>query len=242
MYTYKLLTIKSIVFDLDGTLVDSVADIAIAASQALHYWGLSIKSSDFEPNARFIQDTLYSLGYGLAHTVQALAQKYISNWTQFPQDRIKRGIELAQQYYIDNPIYATKPFDKVLDMLQVLVSLGIKISILSNKDEEVVNLVVKHLFGNVPWYKVSGVGADGIKKPQANAFASVVPNTCIMPTSKIMGAVMVGDMDIDIQTAIDASVPFVGAGWGYYNATIQAKDHIVLYNPLDLIESFYFPQ
>lgn len=221
------MNVELVVFDLDGTLVDSVSDIAIAASKSLEFFGMvSPLDREGRLDPVFHQDVANTLGYGLIYTIEQLAKKYIPNFDMVSTVDKTYGINLGLQYYLEHPVDTTIFYDGIEELLHMLLAMEIKIAILSNKDDNLLQIVAKILFGNISFFAVQGA-LNGVKKPKKEVFQAVVG------TYK---AIMIGDLDIDVDTAINAGVPFVGAGWGNYVATRQAEDHTILLHPSLLIE------
>lgn len=223
--------VELVVFDLDGTLVDSAKDIAVAARESLVE--LELWEKHCTVDEKFIALTNKTIGYGLSHTIEKLidiiATKHDREvYTSQKMFAIDKGIE----YYLEHPSDHTKIFDGVTKMLEDISSMGIKIAILSNKDHNLVQKVVHNLFPHIEWHAIQGAKKELKRKPHPETFLTM---------GKGLSSLMVGDVNPDVELAINANVPFVGAGWGYYEATAQADEHWVFDMPQDFVDFLHTP-
>lgn len=217
--------VELVVFDLDGTLVDSVRDIAAAARVAL--LELDLWTQGEIVDEAFVSLTNDTLGYGLNHTIEALIEiKAQKHDKKIDADKKAHAMSKGYRYYLENPSRNTRIFDGVMEMLEAISRLGIKLAILSNKDHDIVERVVADLFSTIEWYAVRGAMSGKKKKPHPESLLDI---------SQGMSSMMVGDMDPDVEVAMRAGVPFVGAGWGYYEARLKAKEHWVFHTPQDFV-------
>ena len=186
--------IKAVIFDLDGTLTDTLADIANAMNRALRIHNLP----DFE-----VDDYRKMIGGGL----RTLTSRAVRD----RQDMLETVMDTYQPYYAAHAMDATHPFDGVHDMLRTLAARGVALCVFSNKPHDDCVNVVKCFFPDIPFAYVLGQKPNMPTKPDpAGAFVcaqavGVQPDECLY----------VGDMHVDINTARNAGMHSVGVTWGF---------------------------
>ena len=185
---------KAILFDLDGTLTDTLADIAHAMNRALRLHGLP----------EWPQDAYrYLVGNG----AKVLAERCVRERQELAED-VRRTY---QAYYQEHSLVRTKPYDGVCDMLQALERQGLRLAVLSNKPDADTKRVVSHFFPGTRFEVVRGqIEGVAVKPDPAGALA----------TARQMGLapekfLYLGDTAVDMQTALAAGMHPVGALWGF---------------------------
>lgn len=196
--------LKALIFDLDGTLLDSLKDIANAMNKALS-----------------------SLGYP-EHSIAAYhkfigsGQKELTRRALPTKDRNKDAInELSQKYWdaYDSEWYlGTRPFQGVLHTIQLAVSHKIKLAILSNKPHYFTKKMIRHFFRGAmishtknPFGVYSGEVPGKATKPDPALALEIAKRLKEDP----IDIAFVGDMPVDIETAKNAGMIAIGAAWGY---------------------------
>lgn len=186
--------IKLVIFDLDGTLVNSLEDIADATNNALKDMGYPIhKLSEFN---HFVGDGVLQL------CERAL-----------PDDAKERALELQKgfsAYYSKNSTAKTVPYDGINEMLEKLKINGIKLAVASNKVHDFSVSIVKDFFGDT-FDIILGNTPERPKKPNPIIIDDILSYAGVEKDE----AIMVGDSDIDIMTADNAGIASIGCVWGY---------------------------
>ncbi len=211
--------INAVVFDLDGTLLDTLPDIADAMNRALTTLGYQSVSTE---------QYRYRVGWG----ARVLVEKTLPAEEQ-SESLIQRCIDEFQREYRAQPATRTVAYDGVLRLLQELSQRGVELSIVSNKPDELTQLVVKELLSDYRFAFVKGDHPDYVKKPD--------PQTTLLAI-EAMGAsaartAFVGDSDVDMATAQAAGALAVGVAWGFRSPTElqQAGAQLVIEQPLELL-------
>ncbi|WP_348797351.1 HAD family hydrolase [Flavobacterium adhaerens] len=187
---------KAIIFDLDGTLINSLEDIADAMNKVLDE--NKYPTHDYKSYNFFI-------GNGIRKLVSRALPEDKRNETE-----IDRCYEAMMDYYGENCIRKTKPYQGIQALLNELNSKNIPISVLSNKSDSLTKKITHSIF---PEYfePVVGLTSEALKKPN--------PSTAIQISEKLncnpSEVVFVGDSGIDMQTATQAGMYAVGVSWGY---------------------------
>lgn len=187
--------IRAIIFDLDGTLVDTLNDIATV----MNSW-LASKSWPEHPLAAYRM----MVGRGLARLIEAA----------LPDTESGRATELYDEVfavYDAMGIGDSRPYPGAIETLEQLRDAGLPLAVVSNKPDPITRAMVKALFPSINFAFVRG-GLEGVpSKPdpfsalEAAAACGVLPSNCAF----------VGDSDVDMKTALAAGMLAVGAAWGF---------------------------
>ncbi len=213
------MSIAGILFDLDGTLLDTLEDLADATNRALRSRGYPTHPT---PEYRMM------VGWGIRHLVEAALP---------PQDRRPESIEAVAREVSDfireHPVIATRPYDGVPALLAELSRRGLHLVILSNKPDELTRLVVSALLGEVRFDAVQGARPDLPRKPDPRAALLLAEQIALAPERILY----LGDSDVDMQTATAAGMYPVGAAWGFRTREELARSgaRVIIERPGDLI-------
>lgn len=204
---------KALFFDLDGTLLDSLADIANACNTILKKHGYPTHAL---PQYRQFVGNGFGKLVGDALPADAALDSQAK--TQL--------IEEARQYYGLHMYDSTRPYDGVMAALENLSAAGHPLAVLSNKPDEHTVEIVQRYFSAIPFTLVRGARKDVPLKPQPHALLDMMQ---IMHIS-VAKALYVGDSNVDILTARNAGVTSVGVSWGFRGADELRQagaDHII---------------
>ncbi|WP_134139118.1 HAD family hydrolase [Flavobacterium sp. S87F.05.LMB.W.Kidney.N] len=210
---------KGIIFDLDGTLVNSLEDISDAMNTVLT--GLNYPTHTYDTYQYFI-------GSGLRNLVsKALPASNNS------EEQIENCFDCMIETYREVCTIKTKPYDGILELLDNLSSQNIKLAVFSNKADELTKKIAAEIF---PDYFDAAVGlsTEELKKPNPFEALEISKNWNLKPEEILF----VGDSDIDMQTAVNATMFPVGVSWGYRteDELIASGAKVVIHNPSDLIQ------
>jgi phosphoglycolate phosphatase len=187
---------RAAVFDLDGTLLDTLEDIAHAMNSALV--ALGAPAHPLHDYRRFVGEGLDVLAF-----------------RTLPSDRrdegtVARCVAVMREEYAKCWARATKPYDGIPELLAELRRRSVRCAVFSNKAHDFVRMIVSHFFGETAFEIVIGAGAFP-KKPDPAA-ALHIAKTMAIGTESFM---YVGDSDADMQTATRAGMYPIGALWGF---------------------------
>ena len=210
---------KGVIFDLDGTLVNSLQDIADSMNIVLKSYNYPTHS--YEEHQSFIGSGIRSLvskSLPLAHN---------------NEKQINRCFNSMIEVYRDNCTRKTKPYDGIIELLDNLISRDIKLSVLSNKSDEFTKKITHALFPNY-FDPVIGLSIEKLKKPNPFGAVEISKNLRI----KAEEIIYIGDTGIDMQTANNANMFAVGVLWGYRpkEELIANGADYLLSSPLNLIQ------
>ncbi|MEM1210952.1 MAG: HAD family hydrolase [Planctomycetota bacterium] len=185
----------AVVFDLDGTLLDSLGDIAAAANHTLAAMGLPT-----HPLASYKRFA----GQGLPNLFRAA----------LPAEQLHRldeAIGVFKPYYAEHQRDTTGPFAGIGAVLDELVGAGVWVAVLSNKPEAATAAMVEHYFPAVPWAAVWGHREGYPPKPDPASCLAVLDEIGATPTR----TAFVGDTMADMLTAQATGCYAVGVSWGF---------------------------
>ncbi|RXI28066.1 HAD family hydrolase [Aliarcobacter trophiarum] len=207
---------KTVIFDLDGTLLDSIYDIAICMNEALKKLNLKTYSVD---------EYKYFVGYGVDELVLNVLRDNL--------DLKDTLIKEFKDIYDGNLHKNTKPYDGIFELLDELVKRDYNLAVLSNKPDLMTKEYVKTIFKDYPFIEVHGQKTDTPKKPSPIAaikIAEALNTTC----SDIF---FVGDTKVDMQTAKSANMKAIGVLWGFRDEK-ELKEFgadFIVKSPLDIL-------
>lgn len=190
-----LMKYHAILFDLDGTLADTLADIAAAGNHML---------SELGRPARPVADYRYLAGQGLEYLVNQALEGAST-------EQIAHGLEVFRAYYASHNHELTTPYDGVPEMLDNLTEKGVIRAVLSNKPHEFTVEVVQRLFAQWTFEHIAGARPDVPLKPDpAAAFA--IMDALRLPAEQWA---YLGDTKVDMFTATAAGMFAIGCTWGF---------------------------
>lgn len=210
---------KAVIFDLDGTLVNSIHDIADSMNTVLQNYNFPTHS--YEKHQSYI-------GSG----IRSLVRKSLPI-THRNEKQIDLCFNSMIEVYHNNCTNKTKPYRGIIELLDNLISRDLKLGVLSNKADELTKKITNALLPNY-FDPIIGLSNEAHKKPNPFVVLEISKNLGIKPEEIIY----IGDTGIDMQTAINANMIAVGVLWGF-----RPKEELIsngakhlLKNPLDLIE------
>jgi phosphoglycolate phosphatase len=210
---------KGIIFDLDGTLVNSLEDISDAMNTVL---------TDLNYPTHSYDTYQYFIGSGLRNLVsKALPASNNSD------EQIEICFDCMINEYREVCTIKTKPYEGIFELLDNLKSQNVKLAVFSNKADELTKKIAAEIFPNY-FDAAVGLSTEALKKPNPFEAIEISKKWNLKPEEILF----VGDSDIDMQTALNASMFPVGVSWGYRTEE-ELKNSgakIVINNSEDLIE------
>lgn len=182
-------------FDLDGTLLDTLGDLADSVNYVLSRFCFE-KRTDEEVKA--------FIGNGIPTLLRRALPPGSS------QEVCDKALEYFKEYYNINMKRRTRPYEGIEDMLRALKNAGFKIGVVSNKSDDAVRELCSHFLGGLV-DSALGSTAEDTRKPSPK----MVYDSLKILKSDAESAVFVGDSDTDIQTAKNAGIRIICVGWGY---------------------------
>lgn len=188
---------KAVIFDLDGTLLNTLDDLADSTNYALSRFGYP---------TRTIDEVRQFVGNGVAKLIERAIPEGKNN------PNFEKCLAIFKENYAQNMYNKTAPYNGIIEMLSNLKSKGIKIAVVSNKFDLAVKELCKKYFEGFIDFAAGENEAQGIKKKPA-------PDTVISVLNEFNfaseDAVYVGDSDVDIMTAKNSKMPCISVTWGF---------------------------
>lgn len=187
---------RAVIFDLDGTLVDSLEDIGVSMNECLEILGL-------KPFP--VQDYRYMVGEGIVNLCRralapALAEAYLN-----------RLIELVRARYRTRCLERTRPYSGVPALVNSLRARGVALAVLSNKPHDMTERIVRALWPDDPFGVIQGYTTESARKPDPTHPLAICEKLGVAPAE----TVMVGDTPTDVETARRTGAGIIGVTWGF---------------------------
>ncbi len=211
---------RAALFDLDGTLLDTLDDLADAANRVLAAEGMPVH--EVEAYKKFVGD-------GLATLVERIVPG-----EQHNEETLRRVVDAFRQDYGAHWHEKSRPYAGVPEMLTGLRKRGLRLAVLSNKPHEFTKLCVRRMLGDFSFYPVLGQ-REGVPKKPDPAGALEAAALLDIPAREIL---YVGDTAVDMQTAAGAGMTAVGVLWGFREEeelTASGADYLVSH-PEEILE------
>ncbi|MBW2622071.1 MAG: HAD family hydrolase [Deltaproteobacteria bacterium] len=210
---------KAVLFDLDGTLLNTIDDLTDSMNVVLKQWGFP--EHDTETFKYFVGD-------GMEDIVRRSLPE-----DQRDSDRISQGMEAYSREYQNRYAKKTQAYDGVQELLDGLTFQGIKLAILSNKPHDSTVKMVEQLLGDWTFEPVFGVRPSVPKKPDPGAALEAAELLRVEPKDILY----LGDSNVDMLTARGAGMYAVGALWGFRTAEeiLSGGAQVLVKHPADIL-------
>ena len=190
------MTYSTYIFDLDGTLLDTLQDLATSVNYALQTHDMPVHSVD-------------AIRGFVGNGVRLLIERAVPDGAQNPQ--FEAAFATFRQHYMQHSLDTTCPYPGIPEMLHQLKQRGCRLAVVSNKMMAATQELVRHFFPEVE-VAIGEHEAEGIRKKPA-------PDTVYQALRQLeVGkeqAVYVGDSDVDLQTARNSGLPCISVLWGF---------------------------
>ena len=208
--------IQAVLFDLDGTLVDTIEDIRMAINIALEAENLENLT---------IEMTKQVVGRGLRN---ALIDACTLRLRDFSPSRINELYELMMRYYRKHHSDRSKSYEGILALLKTLNERNLPIGVFSNKEDGLTKEIVTRMFPSIRFVWVRGMREDYPRKPDKSGVLRFIDNVGI----EMQHLLFVGDSEVDYQTAVNAGCPHILVTWGF-----RPKEELLTLRNAHLVDS-----
>lgn len=186
---------QTAIFDLDGTLLDTIGDLAEATNHALAAFGMPLRT---------LEQTRASVGNG----IRRLIERSVPEGT--PTEVVDQVTDEFKAFYAENCANLTRPYDGIPEMLAHLREAGVRCAISSNKGDFAVQTLARQYFDGLVDLAVGE--REGVpRKPSPESIIAIMGELGADPAS----TVYVGDSDVDIATAANVGIPCISCSWGF---------------------------
>ena len=212
------MNIKAVIFDLDGTLLNTLDDLYLAFNYAIKSFGYPERSKE---------EIKSFVGNGIKKAIERAVNNNVT------EEELIKITEVFKDYYQKNMYKNTKAYYGVLQMLSELKSLGYKIGVVSNKyDGAVKKLCNQYFNGYVDCAIGEGNGIE--RKPSSSGINKAIEELKI----KKEQAIYVGDSEVDIKTAQNAGIPCISVLWGFKDKDFLLQNNAKIFAeiPNDIVK------
>ena len=214
-----MITYNTYIFDLDGTLLDTLTDLAASTNYALRTHGMP-------------EHTIDEVRRFVGNGVRKLMERAVPDGTDNPL--FDEAFATFRQYYMEHSLDTTRPYEGVSEMLAALKARGCHLAVVSNKMMAATQELCRHFFPDTIEVAIGENEAEGVRKKPA-------PDTVIAALRQLgvgqEGAVYVGDSDVDIETARNSGLPCISVLWGFRDRDflLQHGAKMFISNPSELL-------
>ena len=189
---------KLAIFDLDGTLLNTVEDLGNATNYALTQCGFPT-----HPTEAYYQ----MVGRGIYNLFRAAVPSEYSD-----EATVQRMASYFIPYYDAHKCDFTRPYDGIKEMLDTITGKGVRLAVASNKYQDGAEKLVRHFFGEYDFVRILGQREGQPIKPDPAIVGQILESLPSVAKSEI---VYVGDSNVDMQTGRNADVRTIGVTWGF---------------------------
>ena len=207
--------VRLVIFDLDGTLIDTMEDIANACNYALEKCGCPVRRLD-EYNML--------VGRGIDNLFRGALPE-----GQKTEEMVTMMRGHFVPYYNEHKCDFTRPYEGILPLLEKLSESGLHFAVASNKYQEGTEQLVEKFFGEYEFVKVLGQREGKPIKPDPEIVHEAMEG---VPGITLDEVVYCGDSDVDMQTGLGAGVKTIGVTWGF-----RTREELAAYKPYALVDS-----
>ncbi len=213
--------IKACIFDMDGTVLDTITTITHYVNVALQHFGLSPISED--EGKVFAGNGAYKL-----------IERALRSKGKTDPELIKEVLDYYNSKYDEAPLYLTSPFPGILELVDELHAMGIKLAILSNKPDFVTRPIGEHFFGDKFDYIRGAV--DGVAlKPSPDGLIKLLADMGVQHNE----CAYIGDTSVDMRTGVAARAGMtIGVLWGFrtLDELLNSGADIIVKHPSQILE------
>ena len=203
--------VKAFIFDLDGTLLDTLQDLYLCCNYALRTHGMP---------ERTLEEVCNFVGNGVKKLMERSVPDGLSN------PAFEDAFTTFRQYYLLHSLDNTHPYPGIIEALRELDERGMKLAVVSNKFYKATQELCRHFFNN--YIKIAIGEREGIrKKPAPDTVVEAMRQLGVSPDE----TVYVGDSDVDITTARNCNIPCISVLWGF-----RTKEFLLEHGATTLVE------
>lgn len=207
-----------LIFDLDGTLIDSRLDLAHAVNATRAHMG----------RAPIANDLVYSY---VGNGAPVLMRRALPDATE---QQLEKALAYFLQYYRDHMLDYTVLYPGVKEGLERLQEAGVKMAVLTNKPVRISQAIINGLGIGSHFFRVYGGNSFDFKKPNPIGIHELMAEATVAPDRTLM----VGDSHVDVKTARNANVKVCGVTWGFQPESLKEHPPDVLVDQMDQLTSY----
>lgn len=211
---------KLAIFDLDGTLLNTIEDLGQASNYALAERGYPIHNMASYP---------FLVGNGVKNLLLRAMPEAECNETS-----VSEILKVFKEYYNEHNCDKTIPYEGIVELLNALVEMGVKVAVASNKYEQATEKIVRHYFPNIEFVSINGQREDMPVKPDPSIVFDILLKAGVTKDE----TVFIGDSGVDMETARRACVDSIGVTWGFRpeKELIDTFADNIVHSPSEILE------
>lgn len=206
---------KLAIFDLDGTLLNTVEDLGNATNHALTECGFPT-----HPIEAYYQ----MVGRGIYNLFRAAVPA-----GQSTEEVVQRMASIFIPYYDAHKCDFTRPYDGIPAMLKTITAAGVRLAVASNKYQDGAEKLVSHFFAEYDFVKILGQRDGQPIKPDPAIVDQILADVPKVAKEQV---VYIGDSNVDMQTGANAQVRTIGVTWGF-----RSKEELAAYTPSAIVDT-----
>lgn len=216
--------ITTVLFDLDGTLIDTIEDLAWASEQVLTEWGRG--NADGSP-VHSREAYYHFVGNGIRKLVERAFEGSLS------EAELDKAYERFVEVYAGHIDVKTAPYEGIVPLLDALKAKGIRMGVVTNKAEAQARYLANKFFADYGMLCVYGSVPERPNKPHPQVVEQALRDC----GADVQHTVFMGDSDVDVETAHNAGLLCCGACWGFRGEEElrKAGAEVLLKTPMDLL-------
>ena len=211
---------KLAIFDLDGTLLNTIKDLGEAVNYALDRNG-------------FHTHSIASYPFFVGNGVKRLIERSLPEDERKKSSVVKQMLVDFKEYYNEHNTILTKPYEGIPELLYQLQEQGVQLAVASNKYQQATDKIINHFFPDINFVAVQGQSDDIPVKPDPSIVFMILAQAR-MPKQDTL---FIGDSGIDMETARRACVDSVGVTWGFrpVKELVEYNANVIINRPQDII-------
>lgn len=208
---------NTIIFDLDGTLINTLEDLMNSVNFALEKYNFPHRN---------LEEIQSFVGNGVKKLVELSSPEGTS------EEVVAKLLKIFKEHYKENSMVKTAPYEGIIEMLDEVNKAGIKTAVVTNKMQDAAIDVVRHYFGD----RIEGVigQVDGLpQKPAPDGVWKAIEKL----GSKLDDCIYIGDSEVDCATAHNANLPIIGCTWGFRDKSVleENKAEYIIDKPCEIL-------
>ncbi|MBQ2075217.1 MAG: HAD family hydrolase [Muribaculaceae bacterium] len=208
------------IFDLDGTLLNTIKDLGEAVNFALDKNG-------------FHTHSIASYPFFVGNGVRRLIERSLPEDARKQSTVVETMLRDFKQYYNEHNTDRTQPYDGMPELLHQLQEQGVKLAVASNKYQQATEKIIGHFFADIDWVAVVGQQEGVPVKPDPSIIFMILSQAKVAKQDTLY----VGDSGIDMEAARRACVDSVGVTWGFRPVKELKENHanVIINKPIDIL-------
>ena len=214
---------KAAIFDMDGTLVNTIEDLADSVNEMLAIHNFPLRS---------LEEVRKFVGNGARKLLERALPKNVE------KNFIDEALKTYDECYSRHLLNKTKPYAGIMDLLKILQEKNIPLGICTNKQNFAAQIIAEKILSPIKFQKVYGDEKNKPRKPDPTRALEIAKNLKVLPEE----VAYFGDTAVDIETAKNANFLSIGVTWGFRPKSELEKSgaKIIINNPLEILKIIEF--